>query len=87
LPEFRPDQPAALLRQRPDIFQAEQQLVAADHTLDAARAAPMPSLRIGLSGGVVGSNLLPDPLSIFSAGGSILAPLLDGGRLRAQADA
>ncbi|MGC8045336.1 hypothetical protein ACP3WJ_24585, partial [Salmonella enterica] len=40
-----------------------------------------------LSGGVVGSNLLPDPLSIFSAGGSILAPLLDGGRLRAQADA
>ncbi|WP_051156189.1 efflux transporter outer membrane subunit [Herbaspirillum huttiense] len=87
LPAFRPDQPAALLRQRPDIFQAEQQLVAADHTLDAARAALMPSLRIGLSGGVVGSNLLPDPLSIFSAGGSILAPLLDGGRLRAQADA
>ncbi|MBN9358875.1 MAG: efflux transporter outer membrane subunit [Herbaspirillum huttiense] len=87
LPAIRPDQPAALLRQRPDIFQAEQQLVAADHTLDAARAALMPSLRIGLSGGVVGSNLLPDPLSIFSAGGSILAPLLDGGRLRAQADA
>ncbi|MFJ3055400.1 efflux transporter outer membrane subunit [Herbaspirillum sp. NPDC087042] len=87
LPAIRPDQPAALLRQRPDIYQAEQQLVAADHSLDAARAALMPSLRIGLSGGVVGSNLLPDPLSIFSAGGSILAPLLDGGRLRAQADA
>jgi len=87
LPDIQPDQPAVLLRQRPDIFQAEQQLVEADHTLDAARSALLPSLRIGLSGGVVGSTLLPDPLSIFSAGTSILAPLLDGGRLRAQADA
>lgn len=86
LPSITPGLPAALLRRRPDIYQAEQQLVAADHTLDSARAAFMPSFRIGLSGGYVDSNLLADPISIFSVGGSILAPLLDGGRLRAQAD-
>ncbi|EJL89753.1 efflux transporter, outer membrane factor lipoprotein, NodT family [Herbaspirillum sp. CF444] len=87
LPPIAPGLPTELLRRRPDIYQAEQQLVAADHTLDSARAAFMPSFRIGLSGGYVDSNLLADPISIFSVGGSILAPLLDGGRLQAQADA
>lgn len=80
--------PAALLRRRPDLASAEQQIVAADRSLDAARAAFMPDISLSASGGFVASSLLSgDPLSIFSLGGSILAPIFNGGRLRAQADA
>jgi NodT family efflux transporter outer membrane factor (OMF) lipoprotein len=78
--------PSELLRRRPDITQAEQLIVAADRSLDAARAAFLPSIQLGVSGGYVDSTLIADPVGIFSIGGSILAPLYEGGRLRAQAD-
>ncbi|MEM4987210.1 efflux transporter outer membrane subunit [Collimonas sp. H4R21] len=78
--------PSALLRRRPDIAQAEQQLVAADHSLDAARAAFMPNIQLTASGGYVASTLLTSPIAIFALGGSVLAPIFDSGRLRAQAD-
>lgn len=78
--------PSELLRRRPDITQAEQLIVAADRSLDAARAAFLPSIQLGVAGGYVDSTLIADPVGIFSIGGSILAPLFEGGRLRAQAD-
>ena len=78
--------PSELLRRRPDIAQAEEQIVAADRSLDAARAEFMPDVRLGISGGYVDSTLIPDPVGVFSIGGSILAPLYEGGRLRAQAN-
>jgi len=74
------------LRRRPDIVQAEQQVVAADRSLDAARAAFMPSIQLSAAGGIVNSTLITGPIGIFSIGGSILAPIFEGGRLRAQAD-
>lgn len=76
--------PSDLLRRRPDLAQAEQQLVAADRTLDSVRAAFMPSVQLTAAGGFVASSLLDDPVRIFSLGGSVLAPILDGGRLQAQ---
>lgn len=79
--------PSELLRRRPDIAQAERQLSAADHQLDAARAAFMPSVTLTANGGYVDSTLLDDPIRVFSLGGSILAPLLDAGRLKAQQQA
>ncbi|KQR80501.1 efflux transporter outer membrane subunit [Sphingomonas sp. Leaf343] len=79
--------PADLLRRRPDLFQAEQALVAADRSLDSARAAMMPNVALTGSAGVVLSTALANPIGVFSIGGSILSPLFDGGRLRAQADA
>jgi NodT family efflux transporter outer membrane factor (OMF) lipoprotein len=79
--------PASLLRRRPDLMQAEQQVVAADRSLDAARAAFMPSIQLTAAGGYVASTLLDDPIRVFSAGGSVLAPILDAGRLRAQQSA
>jgi len=80
------DLPADVLRRRPDIAQAEQQVVAADRSLDSARAAFMPGVSLTASGGAVASSLLGDPISIFSLGGSVLAPVFQGGRLQAQAD-
>src|SRR3546814_3634152 len=52
-------------------------------TLFRSRAQFLPSLRLtGSAGGLI-SDALPDPISIWSIGGSILAPLFEGGRLRA----
>ncbi len=80
--------PATLLRRRPDIAAAEQQLAAADHALDAARDAFMPDVSLTADGGVVGSTLvMGSPLAIYSLGASILAPIFSAGRLEAQQDA
>jgi outer membrane protein TolC len=80
--------PAALLRRRPDIAAAEQQLAASDHALDAARDAYMPDVQLAAEGGLIGSNLaLGSPFELWSLGGSILAPIFSAGRLEAQQDA
>lgn len=78
--------PSLLLRRRPDVKQAEEEVVAADRRLDAARAAFLPNIRLTGAGGLVSSTLLPNPVSLFSLGGSVLAPIFEGGRLRAQED-
>jgi len=75
--------PSELLRRRPDIAQAEYSLAATDATLSAARKQFLPSLRLSASAGAVFNNALPDPVTIWSVGGSILAPLFWGGSLRA----
>ena len=78
--------PADLLRRRPDLFTAEQTLVAADRSLDSARASLLPNLALTGSAGLVLSTALSRPVGVFSLGGSVLSPLFDGGRLRAQLD-
>jgi NodT family efflux transporter outer membrane factor (OMF) lipoprotein len=79
--------PSALLRRRPDIVEAEEELVAADRTLDASRAAFMPDLQLSADFGRVTSSLLKnDPVSVFTLGASVLAPIFDAGRLKAQQD-
>jgi multidrug efflux system outer membrane protein len=75
--------PSDLLRRRPDIVQAERTLAASDASLAAARAQFLPQLRLTGSAGAVGSSLIGDPVGIWSLGGSVLAPLFQGGRLRA----
>ena len=51
--------PSSLLRRRPDIESAEQQLAAADHALGASRDAFMPDIQLAESGGYVGSDAGP----------------------------
>jgi NodT family efflux transporter outer membrane factor (OMF) lipoprotein len=79
--------PSELLRRRPDIAQAEYQLAAADKSLAVARKRFLPQLRLSAAGGAAFSTLLADPITIWSVGGSILAPLFQGGRLTGQAEA
>lgn len=78
--------PSELLRRRPDVAQAEWQLAGADHALAAARKRFLPQVRLSASAGAALSTLLADPITIWSAGGSVLAPLFEGGRLRAGAE-
>jgi NodT family efflux transporter outer membrane factor (OMF) lipoprotein len=79
--------PSELLRRRPDIAQAEYQLAAADKSLAVARKRFLPQIRLSASGGAAFSTLLADPITIWSVGGSILAPIFQGGRLTGQAEA
>jgi NodT family efflux transporter outer membrane factor (OMF) lipoprotein len=79
--------PSALLQRRPDIAAAEQRVAAAAEGLGVARTAFFPSLTIGASGGVQGSELsrLVSLPNLFWALGSALAvEVLDGGRRQAE---
>jgi outer membrane protein, multidrug efflux system len=78
--------PSDLLRRRPDIYAAEEAVVAADHSLDASRAAMLPQISLtGYAGGAA-ATVLPNPESIFLIGTNALAPIFDSGRRRAAAD-
>lgn len=78
--------PSELLRRRPDVAAAEYRIAAADAQMRVARADFMPSIDLGAAAGVVLSDLLADPVSVWSLGGSILAPIFQGGKLQAQLD-
>ena len=89
MPAPGPGLPSELLRRRPDIAQAEQLVAAADAGLAAARDQLLPAIRLNASLGVAGRTLpglLQSPVDLWSIGGSVLAPLFDAGRLRAQAE-
>lgn len=79
--------PSELLRRRPDIASAELSVAASDSTLAAARAAFLPRLNLAGSLGAVLSSALSDPISIWSLGASVLAPIFQGGRLTGQLEA
>ncbi|SEH20436.1 efflux transporter, outer membrane factor (OMF) lipoprotein, NodT family [Sphingopyxis sp. YR583] len=79
--------PSELLRRRPDVAQAEYQLAASDKNLSAARKRFLPQVRLSSAAGAAFSTLIGDPITIWSVGGSVLAPIFQGGRLTAQADA
>lgn len=78
--------PSDLLRRRPDIAQAERALASADATLAAARAQFLPSVQLTATLGRLTVTPL-SPITIWSIGASVLAPIFDAGRLEAQADA
>jgi outer membrane protein, multidrug efflux system len=78
--------PSSLLARRPDIAQAEATLAASDASLASARAAFLPQVRLSGAGGVLSVRNV-DTLTIWTLGASALAPIFDGGRLRAQSDA
>ncbi|MEI2627419.1 efflux transporter outer membrane subunit [Erwinia aphidicola] len=81
--------PSQLLQRRPDIVQAERQLLAADASLQSSRAALLPSLNLTASGTLQSSilhDLVSDPLRLWSIGGSVLAPILNREALTAQVD-
>ena len=79
--------PSRLLERRPDVLEAEQQLVAANAQIGVARAQFFPQLSISASGGVGGDSLSsifdPDSRLIYGIG-SLTQPLFEGGKLRGQ---
>ena len=61
--------PSTLLNRRPDIVQAERQLVAADASLAASRASLLPSINLTATGSIRDrtlSGLLDNPLQLWA---------------------
>lgn len=79
--------PSQLLERRPDIQQAEQQLVAANAQIGVARAQFFPQLSISGSAGVGGDSFpnifSTDSRTIYGLG-SLTQPLFMGGKLKGQ---
>ena len=89
LPELPAGLPSDLLTRRPDIRQAEQQLIAANANIGAARAAFFP--RISLTAGVGSasselSGLFQDGAWGFTLVPQLLLPIFDAGRNQAGLD-
>jgi multidrug efflux system outer membrane protein len=82
--------PAALLERRPDVLAAEQQLVAANANVGAAKALFFPTISLtGLLGTISGdfSNLLKSDANVWQVSPSLFAPIFQGGRIRRNYDA
>jgi multidrug efflux system outer membrane protein len=86
--EVPPGLPSSLLERRPDVRQAEQQLVSANANIGAAVANFFP--RISLTGAFGGVS--PQVSDLFGAGktwsiaAGLTGPLFEGGRLKNQYD-
>jgi len=75
--------PSQLLERRPDIQQAEAQLMAANANIGVARAQFFPQLTLNGQGGAAGPNFA-NLLGVVLGTGSITQPLFEGGKLRGQ---
>jgi len=90
VPRVAPALPADLLTRRPDLASAEAQLAAANANVAVARAALLPGISLTGSAGLASTvlvNFLHGPTAALSLGASLVQPIFDGGRLRAQVDA
>jgi multidrug efflux system outer membrane protein len=89
LPVIAPGLPSELLNRRPDIANAEAQLVAANADINTARAALFPSIQLTGQGGfesVALSSLFDGPGLFWSLVASVTQPIFEGGRLSGQVD-
>jgi multidrug efflux system outer membrane protein len=87
-PEVPSGLPSALLERRPDIREAEQNLVAANAEIGVAKAAFFPSISLtGSGGGAFGrsnifSSLMSSHTGIWSYGAQVTQPIFTGGALK-----
>jgi multidrug efflux system outer membrane protein len=80
------DIPSDILSRRPDIMQAEQNLIAANALIGVARAEYFPSISLtGLAGVASGdlSNLFENDSFVWSIGGDAFGAIFTGGRIAA----
>jgi len=81
--------PSTLLERRPDLREAEQNLVAANANVGVAKANLFPSITLTAAGGHVStalSDLFSGPTKAWSVGGGLLQPLLSPQRNLYQLD-
>jgi outer membrane protein, multidrug efflux system len=87
-PEVPPGLPSSIIERRPDIREAEQNLIAANAEIGVAKAAFFPQISLtGSGGGSFGrsstfSSLMSSQLGIWSYGAQVSQPIFTGGALR-----
>jgi outer membrane protein, multidrug efflux system len=87
-PEVPAGLPSSLLARRPDISQAEQNLISANAEIGVAKAAFFPQISLtGTGGGAAGrstvfSSIVNSNIGTWSVGGQLTQPIFEAGRLR-----
>jgi len=84
-PEVPAGLPSSLLERRPDIRQAEQQLVAFNAQIGVAKADFFPRISLTGTGGYQSSaltGLFSGPAGLWSFGGGLTQPIFTGGKIR-----
>jgi NodT family efflux transporter outer membrane factor (OMF) lipoprotein len=79
--------PAELLARRPDVAEAEQNLVAANADITVARAALFPNIALTASGGYESAqlkNLISPATRVYSVAAGLTQPIFHSGALHAQ---
>jgi outer membrane protein, multidrug efflux system len=79
--------PSQLLSRRPDVAEAEQQLIAANADITVARAALFPSIQLTAGGGYESSaltSLISPANRVYALTGGLMQPIFHGGALRGQ---
>ena len=79
--------PSQLLSRRPDVAEAEQNLIAANADITVARAALFPDIQLTAGGGYESTALagLVSPANqVYSVAAGLTQPIFHGGALRAQ---
>jgi multidrug efflux system outer membrane protein len=79
--------PSQLLSRRPDVAEAEQNLIAANADITVARAALFPDIQLTAGGGYESTALagLTSPANqVYSIAAGLTQPIFHGGALRAQ---
>ena len=86
-PEVPAGIPSSLLERRPDVREAEQNLVAANAQIGVARAAYFPQISLTGSAGYESpalTNLFTGPAGIWNLAASVTQPIFEGGRLKSN---
>jgi multidrug efflux system outer membrane protein len=86
-PEIPAGLPSSLLQRRPDIQQAEQQIVAANAQIGVARAAYFPSISLTGTGGLQSTalgGLFSGGAAFWTAAVGAVQPVFTAGRTRSQ---
>jgi multidrug efflux system outer membrane protein len=84
-PEIPAGLPSSLLERRPDIRQAEAQLIAANAQIGVAKAAYFPQITLTATSGFQSAaltSLFTGPAGLWNFGGSLVQPIFAGGRIR-----
>ena len=84
-PEVPVGLPSALLERRPDIREAEQNLIAANAQIGVARSAYFPQISLTANAGYESAaltNLFTGPAGVWTLAGSLTQPIFEGGRLK-----
>ena len=86
MPDVPAGLPSALLERRPDVRQAEEDLVAANANVGVAKAAFFPQISLtGQFGGSSAINgFLGGPAAFWALGGQIAQPIFEGGRIKSN---
>lgn len=77
--------PSSLLERRPDLREAEANLIAANAQIGVARSAYFPQISLTSTAGYQSSalkDLFTGPAGLWNFGGSLLQPIFEAGRLK-----